>query len=180
MLKDKRKSLRRPVRYTAWLMLEADRLHGCVLSNVSDTGARIDVEDAKTIPDYFLLLLSGNGSAQRKCRVVWRKPRQVGVIFERRLADGAKTTLVPKRADTDAAKVDAAKLEPPDALVRRDGGLIAKHQVCWIAESSQSPPRARMKVHNSVTSLGSPPSTVRPLARSTMLSLSAKCMATVA
>jgi hypothetical protein len=102
MPKDKRKSLRRPIRYTAWLMLEADRLHGCVLSNVSDTGSRIDVEDAKTIPDYFLLLLSGNGSAQRKCRVVWRKPRQVGV----------KTTLVPKRdADTDAAKVDAAKVE---------------------------------------------------------------------
>ena|SRR5450830_521793 len=112
MPKDKRKSLRRPIRYTAWLMLEADRLHGCVLSNVSDTGARIDVEDAKTIPDYFLLLLSGNGSAQRKCRVVWRKPRQVGVIFERRLADGANATLVPKLdADTDAAKVDAAKVE---------------------------------------------------------------------
>lgn len=109
MRKDKRKSLRRPIRYTAWLMLEADQLHGCVLSDVSDTGARIDVEDAKTIPDRFLLLLSRNGSAQRKCRVVWRKPRQVGVIFERRLADGAIATLVPKLdADTDAAKVETA------------------------------------------------------------------------
>jgi hypothetical protein len=112
MLKDKRKSRRRPIRYTAWLMLEADRLHGCVLSDVSDTGARIDVEDSKTIPDCFLLLLAGNGSAQRKCRVVWRKPRQVGVTFERRLADGAKATLVPKlNANTDAAKVDVAKVE---------------------------------------------------------------------
>jgi hypothetical protein len=40
-----------------------------------------------------------------------------------------------------------------------------------MAESSQLPPRARMKVHNSVTSLRSPPSTVRPLA------LSAACSA---
>jgi hypothetical protein len=63
-----------------------------------------------------------------------------------------------------------------DALWRTNCQL----QVCWIAESSQLPPRARMKVHNSVTSLCSPPSTVRPLARSTMVSLNAKCMATVA
>jgi hypothetical protein len=53
-----------------------------------------------------------------------------------------------------------------------------EHQVCWMADSSQLPPRARMKVHNSVTSLRSPPSTVRPLARSTILSLSANFMAT--
>ena len=56
----------------------------------------------------------------------------------------------------------------------------AERQLCWMAESSQLPPRARMKVHNSVTSLRSPPSTVRPLARSTILSLSANLMATVA
>ena len=56
----------------------------------------------------------------------------------------------------------------------------AERQVCWMAESSQLPPRARMKVHNSVTSLRSPPSTMRLLARSTMLSLSANFIATVA
>ncbi len=59
--------------------------------------------------------------------------------------------------------------------------IICVHrQVCWMAESSQSPPRARMKVHNSVTSLRSPPSTVHPLARSTIASLSANFIATVA
>ena len=56
----------------------------------------------------------------------------------------------------------------------------AERQVCWMAESSQLPPRDRMKVHNSVTSLRSPPSTMRLLARSTMLSLSANFIATVA
>src|ERR1700730_9747799 len=44
------------------------------------------------------------------------------------------------------------------------------------SESSQLLPRARMKVHNSVTSLRSPPQTERPLARSTMLSVSANFM----
>lgn len=95
MIKNKRKSLRRQIRYTAWLVLEGDKLHGCVLSDASDTGARLEVEDSKTVPDTFMLLLAGNGSAQRKCRVVWRKPQQVGVNFERRLAQSDRATLVP-------------------------------------------------------------------------------------
>ena len=69
---------------------------------------------------------------------------------------------------------------PPRELAEALLSAAAQHQVCWMAERSQLPPRARMKVHNSVTSLGSPPSTVRPLARSTILSLSANLMATVA
>jgi hypothetical protein len=106
MINNKRKSLRRPMRYTAWLALEANQLHGCVLSDVSDTGARIDVEDSKPIPDEFMLLLASNGSAQRKCHVVWRKPRQIGVKFERRLAGAERATLVPRLDhSTDALKI---------------------------------------------------------------------------
>ncbi len=110
--KDKRKSRRRPMRYTAWVELNPRDLHGCVLSDISDTGARIDVEDSKTVPDQFLLLLSGNAKAKRICRVVWRKPRQVGVKFERRLPAGERATLVPKLdADMDAAKPEAEPAE---------------------------------------------------------------------
>ena len=105
MLNDKRKALRRPIRYTAWLMLEADRLHGCVLSDVSDSGTRIDVEDPEKIPDRLLLLLSGNGLAKRKCRVVWRTARQIGVKLDRRFADPAQATLVPELdANVNAAE----------------------------------------------------------------------------
>ena len=112
MLNDKRKALRRPIRYTAWLMLEADQLHGCVLSGVSDIGARIDVEDGEKLPDRFLLLLSGNGKAKRKCRVVWRTARQSGVKFDHRFADPAQATLVPELdANVNAAEAvsDPAK-----------------------------------------------------------------------
>jgi hypothetical protein len=109
MFKDKRRSRRRPMRYTAWVALDADQLHGCVLADISDTGARIDVEDSETIPDRFLLLLSGNGSARRTCRVVWRQPQQIGVRFERRLAGHDRATLVPRLdADLDTA-ITAAK-----------------------------------------------------------------------
>lgn len=96
MLNDKRKTIRRTLRYSAWVTLAGDQLHGCVLSDVSETGGRIDIDDSEKIPDQFMLLLSNNGSARRKCRVVWRKPGQIGVSFDRRLADSEKATLVPR------------------------------------------------------------------------------------
>ena len=45
MQKDKRKSRRQPLRYGAWMALDNEKLHGCVLSDISDTGARLDVEE---------------------------------------------------------------------------------------------------------------------------------------
>lgn len=75
MAKDKRKSVRRPIRYTAWVALKDNELHGCVLGDISDTGARIDIDESKEIPDEFTLWLSSTGTARRVCKVVWRKPR---------------------------------------------------------------------------------------------------------
>ncbi len=108
MINDKRKAARRPIRYSAWVALEGEQLHGCVLSDVSETGARIDIDETKTIPDQFVLLLASNGSARRKCRVMWRKPHQFGVTFDRGLSVSERTTLVPKLdADVDAATASA-------------------------------------------------------------------------
>ena len=108
MIKEKRQARRQPLRYTAWVAVTAEQRLGCVVSDVSDTGARIDVQDSTTIPDHFVLMLSSNGAARRFCCVMWRKPTQVGVKFERSLADAANATLAPKAdADTSAAP-------PPD------------------------------------------------------------------
>ena len=90
MQKTSVKSRRRPLRYSAWMALDNDKLHGCVLSDISDSGARLDVEDSEILPDRFMLLLSGTGSARRNCRVIWRAPAQVGVAFEQRLSDPAR------------------------------------------------------------------------------------------
>jgi hypothetical protein len=81
MFNDKRKSHRRPMRYTAWIAEKGKPLHGCAVADISSSGARLHVEDIDSIPDEFMLVLSKRGDAQRKCRVVWRKPRQIGVEF---------------------------------------------------------------------------------------------------
>jgi len=118
-MKDKRKSLRRPIRYAAWVVLEDKELHGCSLSDISTSGARLDIDDSKTIPDSFTLLLTSNGAARRHCRVVWRKPRQIGVTFERLTSDDGKraadrATLVPK-ADAGAEPAEVVKVEAAPA-----------------------------------------------------------------
>lgn len=87
-MKDQRKTPRRQMRYSAWLAFDGDVLCGCALHDVSETGARIDVDNSKTIPDRFTLLLSGNGAPQRPCRVIWRQPHQIGVTFEPHPAAG--------------------------------------------------------------------------------------------
>ena len=93
--KDKRKSRRQPVRYAARVEFKSGRTAGCFLSDVSDTGARLEVPYSDKVPERFLLWLTSDGSARRTCRVVWRKPNKVGVAFERRLPAQQRETLEP-------------------------------------------------------------------------------------
>jgi hypothetical protein len=92
---DQRKSRRRPISYHARLELRAGKPVGCVLSDISDTGARLDVPYPDKVPDRFLLWLTASGNARRTCQVVWRKARQMGVKFERRLPEAQRAVLEP-------------------------------------------------------------------------------------
>jgi hypothetical protein len=114
MIKEKRGARRQPLRYTAWAALTAEERHSCVVSDVSDTGARIDIRDSKILPDSFVLMLTSNGAARRFCRVIWRKPTQVGVKFERSLAEAAQATLAPT-SGADAKTAPAPNAEPAAA-----------------------------------------------------------------
>jgi len=122
MPREKRKNRRQPLRYTAWIALSPTERHGCVVSDVSDSGARIDVQDAKVLPDHFVLMLTSTGSARRFCRVMWRKPMQVGVKFARTLADAALSATpadgVPEPSDEMTTETTApvqAESEPTPA-----------------------------------------------------------------
>ena len=101
---DKRKARRHRMRHDAWLMLEGGKRCDCALSDISPIGARINIPDSETIPDNFLLLLAENGSARRRCRVIWRKSRELGVKFETRLDDRIRAAQIPKAAAGDAPK----------------------------------------------------------------------------
>jgi len=53
----------------------------CVVRNISDTGAAIEVATPVGIPAEFNLMISGN-IAKRPCRVVWVKDKRIGVTFK--------------------------------------------------------------------------------------------------
>ena len=106
--KDQRKSKRRSVRYSARVEFVSGRTAGCFISDVSDTGARLEVPFSDKVPEHFRLWLSSNGSAHRICHVVWRKPREVGVKFDRPLPQQQRQALEPaSHADARRAIIEA-------------------------------------------------------------------------
>ena len=52
----------------------------CVIRNMSATGALLEVENPVGIPDKFTLV-SMPENMKRRCQVVWRKSKRIGVRF---------------------------------------------------------------------------------------------------
>ena len=52
----------------------------CVIRNVSETGAALEVASPLGIPETFNLVISGDHSI-RPCKVAWRKDKRIGVAF---------------------------------------------------------------------------------------------------
>jgi len=96
----------------AWVIFEDGKRSKCVWSDISDRGACINIQDAEEIPDNFVLLLAENGSPRRRCRVIWRKPRQLGVKFETQLDERLRTVLDKKTgAGAKATPKEAERAE---------------------------------------------------------------------
>jgi hypothetical protein len=52
-----------------------------VVRNISETGAALEVESQLGIPPLFHLVISAEHFSQG-CRVLWRKEKRMGVVFE--------------------------------------------------------------------------------------------------
>ena len=101
---DKRKARRHRLRRDAWVMLDAGQRCECVITNISDRGAHIRIADSEALPDSFVLLLAENGATRRRCRVIWRKPREIGIKFDSWLDDRIRAGVKPKIDAGVAAK----------------------------------------------------------------------------
>lgn len=52
----------------------------CIVRNVSDTGAKLEVARVGGIPDRFDLIVPGH--RPQPCRVVWRALKELGVEYQ--------------------------------------------------------------------------------------------------
>jgi PilZ domain-containing protein len=77
-----RKKARRQFHYNAKILKDQNSPPlACLIADISDSGARLNLENGTELPDKFILLLTENGGARRQCRVVWRDGTAVGVKF---------------------------------------------------------------------------------------------------
>jgi hypothetical protein len=77
---EQRRAERRPVQWNAWIVFDDSSAQPCLIRDVSDQGARLEVASILGIPDRFILRA---GSGQLSALVVWRGIRQLGVTFSR-------------------------------------------------------------------------------------------------
>ena len=83
-----RKHRRQSLHYPAWIVLAPDQPpYKVMLSDVSESGAKMSIAGDLEIPSRFVLLLSGKGETRRACRMVWRDGTLLGVEFQRTLPD---------------------------------------------------------------------------------------------
>ena len=86
MLKNKRRSPRKPIERHVWIDREdGSALIECVLGNMSDTGAKLILKAPQEFSGQFVLRLSKDGRVARKCRVAWASANEIGVAFVARL-----------------------------------------------------------------------------------------------
>lgn len=52
----------------------------CIIRNMSDNGAALEIESPVGIPDDFTLLIKPE-FVKRNCHVVWRAAKRIGVRF---------------------------------------------------------------------------------------------------
>jgi hypothetical protein len=82
MLTDRRGARRYKINRIAKFQADAYTLpRDCMISDISDGGARLFAENVD-IPDQFNLLISDNArDLRRQCKVVWRLGYELGVQF---------------------------------------------------------------------------------------------------
>jgi hypothetical protein len=79
---DNRKYERKEIVLAAAMALGEDLApRDCIILDISDGGARLDVGPLP-VPETFTLLLSANGNVRRTCVLRWRKEQQIGVEFQ--------------------------------------------------------------------------------------------------
>jgi hypothetical protein len=79
-----RRKRRQPLRYLADIVIDQrGSTCSCSILDISDSGARLSIDEEVELPDRFILLLNKSGDARRVCHLVWREGKNLGVRFVR-------------------------------------------------------------------------------------------------
>jgi hypothetical protein len=79
-MSEKRKTSRRRVLKVGTIALKSGGGFSCIVRDISETGACLEVASPFGIPDDFTLVIE-NDHIQRSCHVAWRKDKRIGITF---------------------------------------------------------------------------------------------------
>jgi PilZ domain len=79
-MQERRKVARTRVLKGAKFLLGKSSVRDCVVRNLTNSGAGIEVPNTLDLPEDLQLTFDGSRTA-RKCRLVWRKLNKTGVEF---------------------------------------------------------------------------------------------------
>jgi hypothetical protein len=79
-VEEKREYMRVEIEKPAKLSFDGTTL-SCLIRNLSESGAAIDIENAAYLPARFRLTMLPDRTV-RDCRLVWIKTNRIGVAFE--------------------------------------------------------------------------------------------------
>lgn len=80
----KKREVRKSLQQPGWITLDGGfAARRCVVHNMSATGARITVDDSNALPAKLRLAFARDARTGRKCEVVWRRGKTVGIRFVR-------------------------------------------------------------------------------------------------
>ena len=79
-MQERRKSSRLRVFKSAKLILDKSSVFDCVVRDLTNVGARIEIPNAFDLPEKLDMTIGG-GRLIRSCRLVWRKLTGTGVEF---------------------------------------------------------------------------------------------------
>lgn len=66
----------------AWINVgDSLALRKCTLIDISDSGAKLTLDDIDELPERFSLWLSRHGHPRYTCRIVWSDHNTIGVKF---------------------------------------------------------------------------------------------------
>ena len=77
---ERRSAPRKVVMMSGAIELEGSSI-GCLISNMSITGAALEITNSAGIPERFSLFFKTDGT-RIPCRVVWREDERIGVAFD--------------------------------------------------------------------------------------------------
>ena len=66
---------------TAWIVINGRADRECSLLDVSPAGAKVIVQDGSGIPERFELAFFQALDKRRKCEVIWRRGKMLGIRF---------------------------------------------------------------------------------------------------